>query len=824
MTEKIIDYISGIEIEVKPEEVYATQPFSKMLVEDYGYTKDDIITRPQYRVKRNPSDKKGYPIDIAVFENKNGIRKLKIIVECKKPSVKIDDTKQLEIYMSLSDAEIGVMYNGKDSIYIHKQKQGNDDIFEIIPAIPKKGEKLSEIGLYKKTNLKPTHNLKSIFNEIRGWIVANGNITEDRTLASQMVLLMLCKIYDERFTEINKNLEFRATLSDTDNEIKERIDNLFLKTKTKYDDVIQDNDIIEFDGKTLRGIIGRLQSFSIIKTERDCMADAFEVFIDKSVKESEGQFFTPRNVINTIIEAICIEKNKKIIDSACGSGGFLVESLKKIESIVDIEGNKYGWSQEAKNEEVKTQAIKNIRGIEKDPFLTKLSKSYMAILGDGKGGIFQEDSLELPTNWKSQTQCEIKLGTFDILLANPPFGKNIKVEGENKLSQYQLAYSTNKSGQRKLVKSGNVSTLFLERNMQLVKQGGKIGIILPEPYFALPKYKDAMEFMFKGNNILWVIDLPHDTFRPHNNAKCCAIIIQKGVEQQEYINMAVAEYIGHNHQGKPIYNSDKTIKDDTPQIIREIIERMENNGDLINNYDRQLTFKVKAKDVYNNKILVPRFYWKGKLEAIKKDARGNNISLINMQQLIDEKIITCFNGHGSPKGELKGNGDIPYIRVKDIVNWQPYIDVTSLIPQEEYDRLFSEKKTLRPKDILYVSRGSYRIGSVAMISPYDEEMILTREIVVIRMLQKENKYGLTPEYLMYALSHKYAWEQTKNKVFYEPCLPNIADRWKEIFIPIPNDTNIYENIKGIVYNTIQNQWKSKEKIQILKSTYDTYLV
>ena len=824
MGEKIIDYISGQLIEARPEEVNATQPFSKMLVEDYGYEKEDIITRPQFRVKRNPSDKKGYPIDIAVFENKNGKRKLKMIVECKKPSVKIGDTKQLEIYLSLSDAEIGVMFNGKESIYIHKQKQGNNDIFEVIPAIPKKGEKLSEIGLYKKKNLKSTHNLKNIFNEIRGWIVANGNITDDRTIASQMVLLILCKIYDERFTEVDKNLEFRATLLDTDDEIKQRIDNLFLATKAKYDDVIQDNDIIEFNGKTLRGIIGRIQSFSIIDTERDCIADAFEVFIDKSVKESEGQFFTPRNVIHTIIEAVDIKKNDKIIDSACGSGGFLVEALKRLETIVDIEGNKYGWSQEAKNEEIKTLAIKNIRGIEKDPFLTKLSKSYMAILGDGKGGIFQEDSLEVPSNWQPKTQCEIKFNTFDVLLANPPFGKNIKVEGEEKLSQYQLAYTTNESNKRKLVKSGNVSTLFLERNLQLVKPGGKIGIILPEPYFALPKYKDAMEFMFKGNNIMWVIDLPHDTFRPHNNAKCCAIIIQKGVEQQEYINMAVAEYIGHNHQGKPIYNLDGTIKDDTPQIIKEIKERKSNNGNLVNKYARQLSFKVSAKDVYNNKILVPRFYWVGKLENIKQDAIENNISLISMQQLIDEKIITYFNGHGSPKAEFKGEGNIPYIRVKDIVNWQPYIDVTSLIPQEEYDRLFSERKILKPKDILYVSRGSYRIGSVAMVSPYDEEMILTREIVVIRVIKKDNKYGLTPEYLMYALSHKYAWEQTKNKVFYEPCLPNIASRWKEIFIPIPNDPKIYDIIKETAYNSIQNQWSSKEKIQILKNKYNTYLV
>ena len=78
-----------------------------------------------------------------------------------------------------------------------------------------------------------------------------------------------------------------------------------------------------------------------------------------------------------------------------------------------------------------------------------------------------------------------------------------------------------------MLKVGNVSTLFLERNWQLLKNGGKIGIILPEPYFALKSYKDCIDFMFKNNNIMWIIDLPQNTFRPHNNAKCCAIVIQK---------------------------------------------------------------------------------------------------------------------------------------------------------------------------------------------------------------------------------------------------------------------------------------------------------
>lgn len=88
MAEKLIDYISGIEIPATPEEIDATQVFSRILVEDYGYPKDHIQTRPQFRVKARPSDtKKEYPVDIAVFtSSEHNDSSLYIVVEAKKES------------------------------------------------------------------------------------------------------------------------------------------------------------------------------------------------------------------------------------------------------------------------------------------------------------------------------------------------------------------------------------------------------------------------------------------------------------------------------------------------------------------------------------------------------------------------------------------------------------------------------------------------------------------------------------------------------------------------------------------------------------------
>ena len=115
----IIDYISGLEVKATPEEVDAVQVFAKILVEDYGYPKEVIITHPQYRVKVRPSDeKKEYPVDIAVFSKDTKTEDdIEIIVECKKKNRK-DGRSQLEDYLRFSKAQLGVWFNGEERFFI----------------------------------------------------------------------------------------------------------------------------------------------------------------------------------------------------------------------------------------------------------------------------------------------------------------------------------------------------------------------------------------------------------------------------------------------------------------------------------------------------------------------------------------------------------------------------------------------------------------------------------------------------------------------------------------------------------------------------------
>ncbi len=820
----IIDYVSGEKVRSTPEEIQAVQVFSRQLVEDYGYPKSVIQTRPQFRVKVRPSDKKKeYPVDIVVFPNKEKREdEAQIIVECKKKTRK-DGRTQLQDYLRFSRANLGVWFNGEERLFLEKIEREGKIFFEEIPNIPKFGQRVEDIGKFKRKDLKKPHNLKVIFNAIRNHLAGNFvGASRDEELARELINLIFCKIYDERFTKPDDVVVFRIGVNEDLKEVQTRIFGLFDKVKSKYNEVIDFSDAINLDAHAVGYVVGELQNYCLIDSERDVISDAFEVFIGYALKGAQGQFFTPRNVIKLMVEIVDPKPGELLIDPACGSGGFLVESLKHMWNHLDVQAKELGWTELALQDEKIATAIHNIRGIEKDRFLSKVAKAYMAIIGDGKGGIFCEDSLEQPKGWKDKTKQGVGLGKFDVLLTNPPFGKDIKVVGEDKLKQYDLAHHWTYNGSdykrtNKLRTEEAPQILFIERSLQLLRDGGRLGIVLPETFLHAPNSKYVMRFMLKNNNISWVLDLPHNTFRPHNNAKCVVVILEKAVKQQKYINFAVAEEMGHNHQGKEIYRWDYQNKkidrsnlwDDIPLILNEFRQKK----------FEKYCFKVESSECINNEIFVPRYYWQNNLKEVEQLAKKEKLKLVSIQELIDKKIITFFDGHGSPPAEYKGMGDYPYIRVKDIVNWEVYKDPTSKIPEDIYLQKKGKKKELFEKDVLYVRRGSYRIGSVAMVSPHDKEVLLTREILDLRVNKKENEYDITPFYLLYLLSHSLVSMQAFNKILIETTLPNIADRWKELKLPISEDPSQRIAISKKIESVIESKWQAISQIEKLKEEF-----
>ena len=558
----IIDYISGKQVKASPEEVEATQVFSRILVEDYGYPKEHIQTRPQFFVKVRPSDtKKEYPVDIAVFNDRDKTDdSLYLIVECKKKNRK-DGRTQLENYLTLSKANLGVWFNGEERFYL--LKQNTDDgrvLFKEIPNIPKYGERLEDIGAIKREDLIVTHNLKSTFKAIRNYLAANAiGATRDEVLAQQLINLIFCKIFDERFTAPKSIVRFRVGLNESNADVRERVDKLFSDVKAKYKEVFTKEDTINLDDNSIAYIVGELQNYCLVDAERDVLADAFETFIDHALKGGQGQFFTPRNVVKMMVEILDPDDSDMIIDPACGSGGFIIESLRYVWNKIIGRYKAMGWTDTAILEEKIDVANKCIRGIDKDYFLSKIAKSYMAIMGDGKGGVFCEDSLERSENWGDKTRQKIHLGDFSVVLTNPPFGSKIPVTGEDKLKQYELAHKwKNKKGtndweKMKLADKEAPQILFIERCYQLLKNGGRMAIVLPDGVFGNNQLGYIRRFIMERFRLVAVIDIPLETFMPNTGTKTSILIVQKmkkaDIPADYPVFMCVAETCGHDRRG-----------------------------------------------------------------------------------------------------------------------------------------------------------------------------------------------------------------------------------------------------------------------------------
>ena len=538
----IIDYISGQQVKASPEEVQATQVFSKILVEDYGYPKEKIQTRPQFHVKVRPSDtKKEYPVDIAVFsDTERTDDSIYLIVECKKKNRK-DGRTQLENYLTLSKANLGVWFNGEERFYL--LKQNTDDgrvLFKEIPNIPKHGERLEDIGAIKREDLIVTHNLKSTFKAIRNYLAANAiGATRDEVLAQQLINILMN--------------------SGSNAEVRERVGKLFSDVKAKYKEVFTKEDTINLDDNSIAYIVGELQNYCLVDAERDVLADAFETFIDHALKGGQGQFFTPRNVVKMMVEILDPDDSDMIIDPACGSGGFIIESLRYIWNKIIDRYKAMGWTETAILEEKIDVANKCIRGIDKDYFLSKIAKSYMAIMGDGKGGVFCEDSLERPENWGDKTRQKVHLGDFSVVLTNPPFGSKIPVTGEDKLKQYELAHKwKNKKGtndweKMKLAEKEAPQILFIERCYQLLKNGGRMAIVLPDGVFGNNQLGYIRRFIMERFRLVAVIDVPLETFMPNTGTKTSILIVQKmkktDIPEDYPVFMCVAETCGHDRRG-----------------------------------------------------------------------------------------------------------------------------------------------------------------------------------------------------------------------------------------------------------------------------------
>jgi type I restriction enzyme M protein len=660
--------------------------------------------------------------------------------------------------------------------------------------------------------------LKIIFNSINQHLYGKLKYTDTDTRArsKQIINLLLCKLVDEVSKQPEEEVEFCIRKDESPKELLKRIQIFFNENvRKKYKEIIDEGEEIKLTNDLLFLIVGDLQNISLLKSSKDIFSDAFEIFVSKILKDEAGQFFTPPNIVKFMVNYLNPTTESKILDPACGHGGFLLESKEllwgKIESEVE-----------------KIKIISNLHGIDKDLFLTKISRLYLDILSNGESHIFCEDSLD-PNSYRATAKEIIKNESFDYILTNPPFGVKIPIMDSRILSNYKLGHAwKNISGiwtmQNKVIKQQSPQVLFIERCVQLLRDGGKLGIVLPEGIFGNPSDRYIWEFLISSGKILGIISLDQNAFQPYTCNKTSILFFQKlrNIPDDYQIDFAIVENIGHDKDGKVLYrlNKDGTKKLNSmkiPIVFDELINLLIKLQDAeeFNYLHDQKTFKIKFSQIKNN-IFIPAYYT-GVEKTLSKLGNDEKINLVRIKDLAENKIIYTNKGGYLPRGaeigsHVYGLGDIPFIRTSEITNWEVNLDSYKKTSQEVYEQ-YKEKQNIEEKDILLVKDGGPNlIGKTAYITNLDTKIIIQSHIFQLKTLS--NKQSIDSYLLLYLLNLDVVQKQIQAITFVQGTIATIGNRIMEVILPIPSDIakrkEISKTIKQIIDSKIETRLKIKD--------------
>jgi len=791
----LTDYITGEPVRATPEERDAVQVMLRRLVEDYNYPKSHIQSHPQHRVRRSPSDTSGsFPVDIAVFTaDSKQESELQIVVECKRPT-RSDGLEQLQLYMEMSAASIGVWFNGLDHLYLRKIVSADGTrTFEEIPNIPRFGQGIDEIGRHLRRDLKPSRNLKAVFGDLRNHLAGNvAGITRDVALAEQVLNIVFCKLFDELNTGPDEVVSFRAAASDAEQEVADRVRGLFDQVIARYRDVFDSDASLDVDTSSLAHIVGELQNYSLMDSDRDAVGEAFEVFVGPTLRGAEGQFFTPRNVVKMVVDMLDPRPGEMIIDPACGSGGFLIRALEAVWTALDAQGAEKGWSDAVLERERREVATLCLRGIDKDTFLAKVTKAYMAIMGDGRGGVFCANSLEPPERWGERHRESIKLGAFDVVVTNPPFGSKIKISDKQVIEQFDLGHkwAGGRTDEPRLTDALHADRppqlLFLERCIQLLKPGGRLGIVLPESMVGNPSYRFVMRWLADRMEMRAVVALPEPLFKTSGkggtHTKVCAIVATKqggdatSSGDDERLFLSDVRWCGHDSRGNPtirIADGEARVLDEVPSVgplfLRHTTGEVLPPSRLAHQLDRrQIRFQ----------IYVPKYY-DPRLRSAATRLRATH-ELLRIGDLADSGLLDIATGV-EPGKMAYGTGPIPFIRTSDISNWEIKADPKHCVSESVY-RQHQPKCEVRPGDILMVRDGTYLIGTSALITEHDGPMLFQSHIFRLRLTDKAT---IDPYLFFAALNSEFVMQQVRAFQFTQDIIDTLGNRVKEIEIAFP---------------------------------------
>ena len=597
------------DIRLTPEEV-VRQLYASRLILEYDYPKNRLAM--EYAV--NPGTE-GKTADI-VIRHRDWPERPYIVVEVTEPRL-IDGKNRLRSHCNATGAPIGVWTNGRQ---ISHYALWGPNHFEYITDIPGADQSLAGI-LKERFTLKDLiirerlanegKSLKDIIREMEDEVLASAGVD----VFEEVFKLIVTKLYDESLSKMDRTaidhlisqetgsamhednqaqahssdqsrealkaalsrvddrgfrvMEFRNT-GQTDAQLEAKIQDLLNRAKMNWPGMFPEESAFDISGSHLAYCVSSLQDVKLFNSNLLAVEEALEYLIQKSARGAKGQYFTPRHVIDMCVMMLNPQRGETMIDTSAGSCGFPLHTIFKITGQPSaVAGIPEEYSED----------VERIFGIDFDEKTVRAARTMNLIAGVGEANVLHLDTLDYD-RWKDHTEGEPqwtraygeaferlkrlrsepegnKEFNFDLVMANPPFAGRVK-DGRI-LHRYQLGFKGNR-----IRTSVGRDVLFIERNLDFLKPGGRMAIVLPQGRFNNASDNYVREFISERARILGVIGFHQNTFKPHTGTKTSVLFLQKWNDDpalgalcprtKDYpVFMAISERSGKDSSGNHVY-------------------------------------------------------------------------------------------------------------------------------------------------------------------------------------------------------------------------------------------------------------------------------
>jgi type I restriction enzyme M protein len=658
---------------VKTPEEEVRQQFICHLVNNYGYSLDQMdqeitLTNSKRGTARARADIVIWRSKEEKLNNTNAF----IVIECKSDNVKIipGDYQQGNNYASWARSKFFVTHNNKETKFFQMLEDKLPvDLNEIID-IPNAKDVFNDKeikNLLAQTKTFSRDEFSRLLFKCHNIIRNNDKLSPEGAF-DEISKILFMKIRYERLKEKERvifSLDRFKHLKESYNETKTNnsipyFQYLFEQTKEEFknDELFDENETIKIRENSFEQIVKELEKYNLSDTSDDVKGIAFEQFLGKTFRGELGQFFTPRSIVDFMVDVLDPKEGDVICDPCSGSGGFLIKAFEYVKEKIEKDvqrGKKLIWDkyfdenyekldeleQIKINEKVEVEFAKLneqlnnrktgtrlwnlshncIYGTDANPRMARTSKMNMIMHGDGHGGVHHNDGL-LNING-------IFEGRFNIILTNPPFGarvdKNHKITLEDKYkdktkieyylkkygSQYQTALNQIENNIGKniidLYDLGEFSTLtevlFMERNLKLLKPSGRMAVVLPEGFLNNPNLVKIREYFEGRAKILLIVSIPQDVFIASGaTVKPSLVFLQKFSETELENYESILEVTKKETEAKyslkiqelETKSKDRKLDKDEKKNIKNEIKQLQNQ--------LELETKALVKDKFNYQI------------------------------------------------------------------------------------------------------------------------------------------------------------------------------------------------------------------------------